>query len=197
MSPPLLLVITGPSGVGKDTLLAGMKERCAGRAYHFAVTATTRPKRPHEREGVDYHFLSPWQFDHILARDGFLEHATVYGHRYGVPKAQVRQALAEDKDVLVRTDVQGASYIKSVCPQAVTIFLMPPSFQALEERLRARASDDPQQIEMRLAIARREMAMAGQFDHTVVNDRLEDAVARIEAIIAGEKAKPGRQPPTL
>lgn len=194
------MVITGPSGVGKDTLLARMKERGhaqGGRTYHFAVTATTRPKRPHEREGVDYHFLSPWQFDHILARDGFLENATVYGHRYGVPRAQVREALSEGKDVLVRTDVQGATYIKSVCPQAVTVFLMPPSFQALEERLRSRAADEPQQIEMRLRIARQEMSMAGQFDHTVVNDHLEDAIASIEGIIAGEKAKPGREPTRL
>jgi len=189
------VVITGPSGVGKDTLLARMKKR--GHAYYFAVTATTRPRRPHERDGADYFFLAPWQFDHILARDGFLENATVYGHRYGVPKAQVREALAQGKDVLVRTDIQGATYIKSTYPQAVIIFLMPPSFQSLEERLRSRAADEPQQIEMRLAIARQEMATAGQFDYTVVNADLDEAVARIEEIIAREKARPGREPVRL
>lgn len=191
------MVITGPSGVGKDTLLVRMKERAqqqGNATYYFAVTATTRPKRPHEREGIDYHFLALWQFDHILAQDGFLENATVYGHRYGVPKTPVQEALAQGKDVLLRTDVQGATYIKSVCPQAVTIFLMPPSWDELERRLRSRGTDDPQIVETRLAIARQEMALADQFDHTVVNDDLEEAVARIEAIIAQEKAKPGREP---
>lgn len=197
MSFPLLVVITGPSGVGKDSLLARMKERAQRRGnanYYFAVTATTRPKRPHERDGIDYHFLAPWQFDYTLAQDGFLENATVYGHRYGVPKAPVQEALAQGRDVLLRTDVQGAIYIKSVYPQVVTIFLMPPSWDELERRLRSRGTDDPQIVEARLAIARQEMALAGQFDYTVVNDDLDEAVARIEALIAGEKAKPGREP---
>jgi len=196
----MLVVITGPSGVGKDTLLARLQERGhpqAGGAYHFIVTATTRPRRPDEREGVDYHFLSPQQFDELLANDGLLESATVYGYRYGVPKAQVCEALAQGKDVIVRTDVQGATYIKSICPQTVVIFLMPPSFQALEERLRSRAADEPEQVELRLTIAGEEMAAASQFDHTVVNDNLEDTVAHIESIIAAEKLKPGREPISL
>ncbi len=190
-TPPLLVVVTGPSGVGKDTVLAQLKAR---GSYHVAVTATTRPKRPGERDGVDYLFVRPWQFEHILSQGGFLENAVVYGHRYGVPKAPVREALARGQDVLVRTDIQGASFIKSHYPQAVVIFLAPPSWEELERRLRARASDDPQAIEARLAIARQEMAASGRFDYAVVNDRLEEAVAQIEAIIAQEKARPGRQP---
>lgn len=192
---PLLVVITGPSGVGKDTVLARMK--ALHRSYHFAVTATTRPPRPEETDGVDYFFVSDQQYDDMLAKGEFLENAVVYAHRYGVPKPPIREALAAGKDVVMRTDIQGARYIKSVCPAAVTIFVLPPSWEELEWRLRSRAADSRQQQELRLRIARDEMAAAAEFDHTVVNDDLNACVEEIEGILAAERSRRGRQPVRL
>jgi len=192
---PLLVVITGPSGVGKDTVLSRLK--ALKRPYHFAVTATTRPPRPEEIDGVDYFFLSDQQYDDMLARDEFLENATVYAHRYGVPKPPIREALAAGEDVLMRTDIQGARYIKSVCPAALTIFVLPPSWEEMEWRLRSRATDSTEQLELRLRIARDEMAAAGEFDHTVVNEDLNACVDEIEAILAAERSRKGRQPVRL
>jgi len=192
---PLLVVITGPSGVGKDSLLSRLK--ALKRPYHFAVTATTRPPRPDETDGVDYFFLSDQQYDDMLARDEFLENATVYAHRYGVPKPPIREALAAGEDVLMRTDVQGARYIKSVCPAAVTIFVLPPSWEEMEWRLRSRATDSPEQLELRLRIARDEMAAAGEFDHTVVNEDLNACVDEIERVLAAERSRKGREPVRL
>lgn len=189
---PLLVVITGPSGVGKDSILARLKS--LGRPYHVAVTATTRSPRAGEVDGVDYHFLSDARFDDMLARDEFLEHALVYDQRKGVPRGPIREALAAGVDVLMRTDVQGARYIKSVCLGAVTIFVLPPAWEELERRLRARATDIEEQLELRLDTARREMATADEFDHTVVNDDLDRCVERIEAILAQERSRPGREP---
>ncbi|MEX0800691.1 MAG: guanylate kinase [Dehalococcoidia bacterium] len=190
-SGPLLVVITGPSGVGKDAILARLK--ALGRPYHFAVNATTRPPRAGEAEGVDYHFLSGERFDEMLARGEFLEHATVYDQRKGVLRPPLREALAAGRDVITRTDVQGAGYIKSVCRGAVTIFLLPPSWDELERRLRSRETDTPEQLDLRLRTARAEIDAAGKFDHTVVNDDLDAAVAEIERILAAERARPGRR----
>ena len=192
---PLLVVITGPSGVGKDTVLSRLK--ALKRPYHFAVTATTRPPRPEETDGVDYFFLSDQQYDDMLARGEFLENATVYAHRYGVPKPPIREALAAGEDVLMRTDVQGARYIKSVCPAAVAIFVLPPSWEEMEWRLRSRATDSTEQLELRLRIARDEMAAAGEFDHTVVNDDLNACADEIEHVLAAERSRKGREPVRL
>lgn len=192
---PLLVVITGPSGVGKDSLLARLRE--LGRPYHFAVTATTRPRRPGEEGEAGFQFLrhvSPEEFAAMLARGELLENATVYGHRYGVPALPIRQALARGQDVLLRTDIQGARYIKSRYPGAVTIFVAPPSWEELERRLRRRATDRPEQVELRLRTAREELAAAQEFDHTVVNDDLDRCAAEIEGIMARERARPERQP---
>jgi len=189
---PLLVVITGPSGVGKDSLLARLKR--LGRPYRFTVTATNRPPRPGETEGVDYYFLSDAQFDEMLQRGEFLEHATVYDQRKGVPRPPVREALAAGRDVIMRTDVQGARYIKSVCPGATTIFVRPPSWDELERRLRSRASDTDEQLDLRLRIAREELAAAEEFDHAVVNDDLDRAAAAIERILEAERARPDREP---
>jgi len=191
---PLLVVISGPSGVGKDFLLDRLKAR--GGSYHFAVTATTRPPRPDEVDGRHYHFLTPQRFEEMLAAGGLLENAVVYGERYGVPKAEVREALARGQDVVVRTDVQGAATIKGAVPQAVTIFLAPTSIAELEERLRLRGADSEEQLRLRLATARREMDAACHFDHVVVNaeGKLEEAVAEVERIIAAEKERPERGP---
>ena len=192
---PLLVIITGPSGVGKDSVLGRLK--ALKRPYHFAVTATTRPPRPDETDGVDYFFLSDPQYDDMLARDEFLEHATVYAHRYGVPKPPIREALAAARDVLMRTDVQGARYIKSICPAALTVFVRPPSSHELEWRLRSRATDSAEQLDLRLRTARDELAAAADFDHTVVNDDLNTCVDEIERILASERSRPGREPVRL
>ncbi len=189
---PLLVVISGPSGVGKDSLLAGLKAR--GGGYHFAVTATTRPQRPDEVDGRHYYFRTPQRFEEMLAAGELLENAVVYGEHYGVPKAEVREALARGQDVVVRTDVQGAATIKGAVPQAVTIFLAPASTAELEERLRLRGADSEEQLRLRLATARRELDAACHFDHVVVNaeGKLEEAVAQVERIIAAEKGRPER-----
>lgn len=192
---PLLVVITGPSGVGKDTLLSRLK--ALKRPYHFAVTATTRPPRPDEIDGVDYYFLSDQQFDDMLARDEFLEHAIVYDQRKGVPKPPIREALAAGRDVVMRTDVQGARYIKSICPAVQTIFVLPPSWDEMEWRLRSRGTDTAKQLKLRLRTARDEIAAAEQFDHTVVNDDLNACADEIERILAAERSRKGREPVRL
>jgi guanylate kinase len=192
VSHPLLVVISGPSGVGKDSLLELLKSR--GRPYHFAVTATTRPSRGTEMDSRDYYFLTPDRFEEMAGGGELLEHAIVYGHRYGVPKGPVREALASGRDVLMRTDIQGAATIKGAVPQAVTIFLAPASLADLEERLRRRATDSEETLRLRLAVARREMDAAGHFDHVVVNaeGRLEEAADQVERIIAAERTRPER-----
>ena len=191
--PPLLVVLTGPSGAGKDSLLDEMK-RLPGRPYAFATTATTRPPRPAERDGVDYHFVTREQFQRMVNNGDLLEHAIVYGQEKGLPKAQVREQLESGRDVLLRTDVQGARYIKTVVPGAVTIFIAPPSDAELERRLRARGGDTDEQVRLRLETARQEAAQAGDFDHLVVNDDLAKSVAEIERIVAEERSRLGRPP---
>ena len=196
-SHPLLVVISGPSGVGKDALLDVLRSR--GRPYHFAITATTRPRRGVEMDSRDYYFLTPDRFEELAASGELLENALVYDHRYGVPKAPVRDALASGRDVLMRTDIQGAATIKGAVPQAVTIFLAPASLAELEERLRRRATDSPETVRLRLDTARREMDAAGHFDHVVVNaeDHLEEAADQVERIIAAERARPERAAPVV
>lgn len=189
---PLLVVLTGPSGAGKDSLLSHIRQ--LGRPYHFVVTATTRPPRAGERHGVDYFFVSQDEFEAMRDRGELLEYARVYGRWYGVPKEPIQRALAEGKDVFTRTDVQGARYIRSRVPGALTIFVLPPSEEELEQRLRSRALDTPQEIERRLAIAREEMASAGEFDYQVVNDDLDRCAAEIEAILSKERARSDRTP---
>ncbi len=191
---PLLVVISGPSGVGKDAVLAGV--RAAHPDAHFAVTVTTRPPRSREHDGDDYHFLSDEEYDRLLAEDGFLENATVYGYRYGVPKVQVREALARGQDVVVRVDVQGASTIKRLAPNAVFVFLAAASLEELEERLRRRNTEGEDALRLRLDTARREMACQEGFDHVVINREggLVEAVSQILAIIEEERQRKGRLP---
>ena len=166
--------------------------KALGRPYHFALTATTRPPRAGEKDGVDYIFVSPRKFQAMLQRGELLENAVVYGHRYGVPKPPIRQALDGGKDVLLRTDVQGARYIKSVLPSVVTVFVRPPSEEELERRLRSRAADTPEQMELRLRTVRQEMEAAAEFDYTVVNDDLARCAAEIEGILARERGRRGK-----
>lgn len=191
--PPLLVVLTGPSGAGKDSLLDEMK-RLPGRPYGFAITATTRPPRPAERNGVDYYFVSRDEFQRMVDEGELLEHAIVYGQEKGLPRAPVREMLDSGYDVLLRTDVQGARYIKSIVPGAVTIFIVPPSDAELERRLRSRGGDTDEQVRLRLETARQEIAQAGDFDHLVANNDLAESVAEIERIIAEERSRHGRVP---
>ena len=185
----LLVIISGPSGVGKDTVLERMKG--LARTWYFVVTATTRPKRPGEKDGVDYIFVTPSQFQALVDEDGLLEHAEVYGRSYGVPRAQVEEALASGRDVIVKPDVQGARTLRSKVPGALLIFLAPPDMDELERRLRERKSETAEDMERRIQTATEEMEARPEFDYVVVNHsgRLEETVTDIEEIIAREKAK--------
>jgi guanylate kinase len=171
-------VLSGPSGVGKDSVLAWVKG--SGHPLYFTVTATTRPQRNGESDGVDYQFVS---------KEGFEEWAEVYGYLYGVPRRQVKEALERGCDVLVKVDVQGAATIKRAVPQALLIFLAPPSMAALEKRVRQRNTESTIDLERRLATAHEEMNQQGMFDYVVVNDRVDRAAAQIDAIIAAEKSR--------
>lgn len=186
---PLLVVLSGPSGVGKDAIIARLKE--VGRPYHFVVTATTRPPRPGETHGVDYFFLDEAEFASLLAAGGLIEHATVYGGSYGVPRAQIEEALASGRDVIMRVDVQGARTVRRLAPGALLIFVAPASPADLERRLFARDGEDAASLRRRLAAAEGEMRDAELFDYVVVNeqDRLDEAVGTVEAIITAEHAR--------
>ncbi len=190
---PLLIVLSGPSGVGKDATLKRMKE--LGYPFHFVVTVTTRPKRPGEVEGVDYHFISMEEFQRMLESGELLEHANVYGNYYGVPKQDVREALARGEDVLLRIDVQGAATIKKVVPDGVFIFLAPPSMEELIRRLRRRKTESPERLERRIRIAREEMKALPNYDYVVINrdGRLDETVKQIAAIITAEKCRVHRR----
>ena len=191
MTRPLLVVLSGPSGAGKDAVLDELEHR--GHRFHRVVTATTRPPRDSERDGVDYHFVADAAFEEMIASGGLLEYALVYGKHYGVPRKQVLDALAEGLDVYVRTDVQGAATIKRLMPQAVRVFISPASLDEIEARLRARNSDDDERIQRRLRTARDEMARSVEFEHVIVNapGALAATVDRLEAILADERARAG------
>jgi guanylate kinase len=186
---PVLVVISGPSGVGKDATLQLMKDQ--DQPFHFVVTATTRPKRPNETEGVDYHFVSMSEFARMIEEDELLEHAMVYGDYKGIPKKHVREALASGKDVIMRIDVQGAATMRKLIPNAVTIFLTSESEEELVRRLQQRRTEDPGKLAMRIATARGELRRVTEFDYVVVNrfDRLDETVDQVRSIIAAEKCR--------
>jgi guanylate kinase len=187
--PPLLIVISGPSGVGKDSVLGRMKDR--NLPFHFVVTATDRPPRPGEIHGQDYYFYDTAEFERMIEDGELLEHASVYGQHKGIPKAHVRQALASGQDVVMRVDVQGAETVKGLIPAAVTIFLMAESEEELIVRLRERRTESEEALQGRLAIAHEEMARIPDFDYVVVNHRhaLDDAVDDVDAIIRAEHCR--------
>jgi guanylate kinase len=185
---PLLIVLSGPSGAGKDAILSRMKK--TGYPAEFITTVTTRPKRAQEKDGLDYSFVSPEHFQEMLKNNQFLEHANVYGNRYGVPKEPVRRALEQGKDTtIVKVDTQGAATIKKLVPQAVFIFVVPPSMEELGARLKGRRTESDFDCDLRLKTAAEEMKQLPLFDYIVVNqqDRVELAVSAIEAIISAEK----------
>ncbi len=183
---PVLVVISGPSGVGKDVTIQRMKE--LGYPFHFVVTATTRPKRPTEVDGKDYFFVSKQDFAKMIDANELLEYAIVYGDYKGIPKAQVRKALASGKDVIMRIDVQGAETIRKMVPQAILIYLSAESEEALVHRLEQRKTEEAGQLAIRIATARKEQARVGMFDYLVVNrhDQLDETCATIAAIIKAE-----------
>lgn len=183
---PLLLVISGPSGVGKDTVLETMRR--SHPDFFYTVTATTRPQRPGEIDHIHYVFIDHAQFDAMLAQGEFLEHAEVYGNRYGVPRDQVRRALERGQDVVIKVDVQGAASIKGLAPEAVFIFLAPPSMEELTRRLRSRKTEDGDELFKRMRTAEQEMTSVVDFDYVVVNEngQVEQTVAQIDAIVTAE-----------
>jgi guanylate kinase len=187
--PPLLLVLSGPSGVGKVTVLEAM--RIVHPEFFFAVTATTRQQRPGEIDHVHYIFMKEEEFALMRAQGEFLEHAEVYGNRYGVPKGQVQRALGRGQDALLKVDVHGAATIKELVPHAVLIFLVPPSMEELARRLRSSKTDDIDELLHRLRTAEREMQAVENFDYVVINenDQVEKTVAIIEAIITAERQR--------
>lgn len=183
---PLLIVVSGPSGVGKDSLVELLKAR--GAQFHFVVTATSRPPRPGERHSVDYFFVSPEEFTTMIEKDELLEYAVVYGQYKGVPKQQIREAFASGKDVVMRLDVQGAATIKSLIPGAVLIFLSAASEKELLERLSRRRTESGVQIHRRIETARQEMKCLGEFDYVITNAQcqLDIAAGHVLSVIEAE-----------
>jgi guanylate kinase len=183
---PLLIVISGPSGAGKDTVMQRMKER--GLPFHFVVTATTRPRRNNEVHGKDYFFVSKEEFARMIDEDELIEHAMVYGDYKGIPKQQVREALASGKDVVMRIDVQGAETVRKLAPAALMIFIATENEQDLIRRLTTRKTETVDSLALRIATARKELNRVEAFDYVIVNREfhLDETVDIIRAIIDAE-----------
>lgn len=191
---PLIVVISGPSGVGKDVMIEKMIQNDQ-TGFHFTVTATTRSPRPGEQDGVNHHFVDVDDFINLIAQDNLLEWAQVYGNYYGVPKQQVRAALDAGKHVIMRVDVQGAKRLRELVPEVLMIFIQPPSLAVLEKHLRDRGVDSEEEMTKRLAAAGDEMRQTGLFDYAVTNEEgdLESTVQKVVDIISDEADKvPGR-----
>ena len=186
---PLLIVLSGPSGVGKDAILTRMKE--LGYPFEYITTVTTRPQRAAERDNVDYHFISAERFQEMIEHKKLLEWAKVYGNWYGVPKEAVKKALDRGQDVMVKIDVQGAATIKKIMPQAVFIFLISPSMEELVERLKQRRTESSFDLALRIKIGEEEIKQLPLFDYIVVNKpgEIDQAASDIKAIITAEKCR--------
>lgn len=186
---PLLIVISGPSGAGKDSVIVGLKQR--QHPFHFVVTATNRPQRSEEVDGRDYIFVSTEQFAEMIENNELLEYAIVYGDYKGVPKQQVRQALASGLDVVMRLDVQGAETVRKLAPEAVLIFITPATEEELIARLQERKTESPDALKIRIATARKELDRLDAFDYVVVNrqGQLDHAVDDVMSIIRAEHCR--------
>ncbi|HVA19385.1 MAG TPA: guanylate kinase [Solirubrobacteraceae bacterium] len=179
-----VFVITGPSGVGKGTLIRGLMEQLPD--LQLSVSATTRAPRPGEREGVDYHFLSREEFERKVNAGEFVEHAGYAGRSYGTLRSELEARVRAGAPVVLEIEVQGARQVRSSVPGAVQVFIAPPSLEVLRTRLIGRGTDDPEEVERRLRVAAEELEAQPEFAHVVINDRLEDALAQLTAIVAGE-----------
>jgi guanylate kinase len=181
------VVITGPSGVGKGTLIRSLRERMP--ELELSVSATTRRPRTGETQGADYHFLAPEEFEQRVDAGEFVEHASYAGARYGTLRSELETRTAAGSPVVLEIELQGARQVRETMPSAVQVFIAPPSLDALRARLVGRGTDEPSQIEARLRTAERELAAQDEFAHVVVNDRLEDAVDALVAIVRDAIAK--------
>jgi guanylate kinase len=183
---PLLIVVSGPSGVGKDSVVQRMKER--ELPFHFVVTATTREKRESETHGKDYWFVSKEEFARMIEQDELIEYAIVYGDYKGIPKWEVREALASGKDVVMRLDVQGAETVRKLAPEALLIFITCESEDELVRRLRARKTESSDSLALRIATARKELQRIEAFDYVIINRdfQLDDTVNKVRSIIDAE-----------
>ena len=188
MSKGRSFIISGPSGVGKSTVLSALMEE--RKNLYFSVSATTRQPRPGEEDGVHYHFLTLDTFREWIAQDEFLEHAEFVGNCYGTPKKYVYEAMDRGQDVILDIEVQGAMQVAEKMPEVVRIFIAPPSWSELERRLTARGTDTPEKIQGRLARAKEEVKLAGTYDYFVINDSVEHAVRELNAIMTAEHCKP-------
>ncbi len=187
----LLAIISGPSGVGKDTVIAALRERHPDDDFHYVVTCTTRPRRAGEVDGVSYHFLAMERFLELRDAGELLEWAEVHSYWYGTPREEVRRSLAAGRDVILKIDVQGAATVKEHVPDALLVFLVPPSLEELFGRLVSRATESADQLEVRQRNAAIELARQGDYDYIVVNEtgEIERTAERIDRIIAIEKRK--------
>lgn len=193
VTPPTgtLFIVSAPSGAGKTSLVHALLER--DPALAVSVSHTTRPRRPSETDGLNYHFVSPARFEAMAAAGDFLEHAEVFGNRYGTARAVVDERLQQGSDVILEIDWQGAAQIRRSHPDSVSIFILPPSTATLRARLIKRGQDDPEVIETRLAEARGEMAHHAEFDYLVVNDRFDDALEELRAITRAQRCRQTRR----
>ena len=196
---PLLVIISGPSGVGKDTIIEALQRRGHLPAYHYVVTCTTRARRPGEIDDVSYSFLTVPQFLALRESGELLEANEVHGNWYGTPRAGVRDALARGRHAILKIDVQGAEVVKSRVPEALLIFVVPPSMETLVEHLKARRTETAEQLEIRQRNAAIELARKDDYDYVVVNeeDRVDVTAERIERIIAGEERRGSRRVVTV
>ncbi|MGH2855658.1 MAG: guanylate kinase [Solirubrobacteraceae bacterium] len=179
-----VFVITGPSGVGKGTLIRGLMERLP--ELELSVSATTRPARPGEQDGIDYHFLTPEEFERRVRAGEFVEHADYAGRRYGTLRSELDGRVRARAPVVLEIEVQGARQVRAAMPEALQVFIAPPSLDALRTRLIGRGADRPEEVERRLRVAEQELRAQSEFAHVVVNDRLEDALEQLVAVVAAE-----------